>query len=130
MMLQSSSSICSNSKQTVANDCHTSEKVNKRIVYQVTYCNFEDARFKILTRCPTPVNRCLGVQFDRLYLRLHHSFSGSPSVKAPQDEDFTGYTATQSQISTPSFSSLQVCSVVFSAVKLVSKKEPNETAEV
>ena len=32
----------------------------------------------LVGRCPTPVKRCLGVQFDRPYLRLHHSFSGSP----------------------------------------------------
>ena len=59
----------------------------------------------------------------------------APSVNAPQDEDFTGYTATQSQVSTPSFSPPRVCSVVFSAVKLASKKKQKlktakfETAE-
>ena len=58
----------------------------------------------------------------------------APSVNAAQDEEFTGYTATQSQVSTPSFSPPCVCSVVFLAVKLASKKEPMkqlkfETAE-
>ena len=83
-----------------------------------------------MERCPTAVNRCLGVQFDSLYLRIHIPSVVAPSVNAPQDEDFTGYTATQSQVSTLSFSPPRVCSVVFSAVKLASKKEPNETAEV
>ena len=53
----------------------------------------------------------------------------APSVNALQDEDITVNTATQSQVSTPSCSPLRVCSVVFSAEKLASKKEPNETAE-
>ena len=47
-------------------------------------------------------------------------------MNAPQDEDFTGYTTTQSQVSTPSFSPPRVCSVFFSAVEVASKKEPNE----
>ena len=33
----------SSSSIAIANDCHTSEKVNKTIVCQVTYCKFEDA---------------------------------------------------------------------------------------
>ena len=49
-------------------------------------------------------------------------------MNAPQDEDFTGLTATKSQVSTPSFPPPRVCSAVFSAVKLALKKEPNETA--
>ena len=72
----------SNSKQTVANDCHTYEKVNKSIVYRGYLLQFlrhsiEDTN-TLVGRRPTPVNCCLGVQFDRLYLRMHHSFSGSP----------------------------------------------------
>ena len=50
----------------------------------------------------------------------------SPSVNAPQDEDFTGYTAAQSRVSTPNFSPPRVCTVVLTAVKLASRKEETE----
>ena len=31
----------------------------------------------LVGRCLTPVNRYLGVKINRLYLRMHHFFSGS-----------------------------------------------------
>ena len=83
-------------------------------------------------RSPTPVNRCLVFNLIIYISECTIPSVVAPSAKAPQDEDFTGYTTTQSQVSTPSFSPPRVLSVVFSAVrprKNKTEQQKFETAE-